>query len=108
VRLEPFDGFDPHSFTADASPAETERSLDLLVAHNRRSAKTHSGIWRDLFVRGRPTEVDAQLGPIVRCGERLGVATPLNERLIAMIHELEAGKRAAAIENLDRLRTLLA
>ena len=45
-----------------------EFSLDALVAHNRRSAKSHSGIWRDLAVRKRPTEVDAQLGIVVTLG----------------------------------------
>ena len=38
-------------------------SLDALVVHNRKSAKTHSGIWRDLAVRKRKTEVEAQIGP---------------------------------------------
>ena len=48
-----------------------------MVAHNRRSAKTHSGIWRDLAIRKRKTEVDAQLGPVVEIGARHGIATPI-------------------------------
>ena len=67
------------------------RSLDDLVAHNRRSAKTHSGIWRDLAVRKRPTEVDAQLGIVVTLGARAGVPTPLTARLVELIHEIESG-----------------
>ena len=47
-----------------------ERSFDDMVALNRRSAKTHSGIWRDLAIRKRKTEVDAQIGPIVEIGRR--------------------------------------
>jgi 2-dehydropantoate 2-reductase len=31
---------------------------------NRHTAKTHSGIWRDLAVRKRKTEVDAQIAII--------------------------------------------
>src|SRR5712691_2825967 len=46
IEPEGFDGFDPHAFGPDASRAVSERSLDELVAFNRRSAKTHSGIWR--------------------------------------------------------------
>ena len=58
-----------------AAPAgAAERSLDELVAHNRKSAKTHSGIWRDLAVRKRRTEVDAQLGIVVTLGTQAGVA----------------------------------
>lgn len=103
IRLEPFDGFDPAAFAPDASPELVTRSLDDMVAHNRRSAKTHSGIWRDLAVRKRRTEVDAQLGPVVAYAHELGLPTPLNERLIAMIHEIEDGARAQAATNLDEL-----
>lgn len=103
VRLESFDGFQPHAYAADATARMTTASLDALVAHNRRSAKTHSGIWRDLAVRHRPTEVDAQLGPVVEAGTRLGIATPLNARLITMIHEIERGERTQDMTNLDAL-----
>lgn len=103
LRLEPFDGFDPGAFAADAPPQRTRRSLSDLVAHNRRSAKTHSGIWRDLAIRKRRTEVDAQLGPVVACGRELALPTPLTERLIAMIHEIEEGRRAQVRGNLDEL-----
>ena len=96
VRLEPFDGFDPSAFRDDAGGEAANASLDTLVAHNRRSAKTHSGIWRDLAIRHRRTEVDAQLGPIVETGRELGIATPLNARLIGLIHEVEDGRPQAA------------
>ena len=91
----------------EASEANAERSLASLVAFNRRSAKTHSGIWRDLAVRKRPTEADAQLGPIVRHGEKLGVATPLTRRIITLIHEVETGTRDLNLYNLDVLLPLL-
>ena len=66
VRLEAFNGFDPARLHARrvARPRPSS-SFDDMVAFNRRSAKTHSGIWRDLAVRKRRTEIDAQLGPIV-------------------------------------------
>lgn len=73
---EGFDGFDPRAFLPGVEPAVSSRSLDDMVAFNRASAKTHSGIWRDLAVRKRRTEVDAQLGPIVTLGAEVGVPTP--------------------------------
>ncbi|HTI05166.1 MAG TPA: 2-dehydropantoate 2-reductase [Gemmatimonadales bacterium] len=93
VRPEAFDGFDPSAYLPNAPAGAAERSLDSLVAHNRKSAKTHTGIWRDLAVRKRPTEVDAQLGIIVTLGAECGVATPLTARLVELIHELERGER---------------
>ncbi len=103
VRPEAFDGFDPTTYLDTAPTGAAERSLDALVAHNRRSAKTHSGIWRDLAVRKRPTEVDAQLGIVVRLGEERGVPTPLTTRLVALIHDIERGVRAQSLETLDAL-----
>lgn len=105
VRPEAFDGFDPGAFGPGASDDAAIRSLDDLVAFNRRSAKTHSGIWRDLAVRQRRTEVDAQLGRVVEVGEEVGVATPLTRRLVALIHDLEEGRRQRGLDNLDDLES---
>ncbi|HWC75659.1 MAG TPA: 2-dehydropantoate 2-reductase [Gemmatimonadales bacterium] len=93
VRPEAFDGFDPAAYMPNAPPGAAERSLDSLVAHNRKSAKTHTGIWRDLAVRKRPTEVDAQLGIIVELAKAAGVPVPLTTRLVELIHEIERGER---------------
>jgi 2-dehydropantoate 2-reductase len=103
VELEGFDGFDPAAFRLDAQAGAADRSLDDLVAFNRASAKSHSGIWRDLAVRKRKTEVDAQLGPVVRLGGEVGVPTPLTQRLIRLIHEIEDGTRGMGWENLAAL-----
>nr|MBP8293665.1 hypothetical protein [Caldilineaceae bacterium] len=107
VRPQGFNGFDPLAFMPDTPVAVSLRSLEEMVAFNRRSAKTHSGIWRDLAVRKRRTEVDAQLGPIVTIGAQLGVATPLTARLIELIHDIEAGRRPLQTANLDELAELL-
>lgn len=103
VLPEAFDGFDPAAYLSTAPPGAAEGSLDLLVAHNRRSAKSHSGIWRDLAVRKRPTEVDAQLGIVVTLGAEAGVPTPLTARLVALIHEIERGARPRSLETLGAL-----
>jgi len=103
VQPEAFDGFDPTAYLTTAPAGAAERSLDALVAHNRRSAKSHSGIWRDLAVRKRPTEVDAQLGIVVSLGAEAGVPAPLTARLVALIHEIERGEREQSLDALDAL-----
>ena len=100
VRPEAFDGFDPAAYLPDAPAGAAARSLDDLVVHNLRSAKTHSGIWRDLAVRKRPTEVDAQLGIVVSLGAEAGVPTPLTARVVELIHEVERGQRPQSLEAL--------
>ena len=105
VRPEAFDGFDPSAYLASAPAGAAEQSLDALVAHNRRSAKSHSGIWRDLAVRKRPTEVDAQIGVVVTLGGEAGIPTPFAARLVTLIHEIERGARPLSLDTLDRLMT---
>jgi 2-dehydropantoate 2-reductase len=106
IKPETFDGFDPAAYLPDAAPGAAEQSLDNLVAHNRRSAKTHSGIWRDLAVRKRPTEVDPQLGIVATIGKDAGVATPLTRQLVKLIHEIEDGTRPQSLYTLDILAAL--
>lgn len=105
VRPEAFDGFDPSAFAPEASDADARATLDALVAFNRASAKTHSGVWRDLAVRKRRTEVDAQIAPIAALGAESDIETPLIRRLVDLVHDVEEGRRPQAWETLDALAT---
>ncbi len=103
VRPMGFNGFDPAAFQPEAPDDVARASLARMVAFNRASTKTHSGVWRDLAVRRRRTEVDAQIAPIAAIGAAHGIATPLVARLVAMIHEVEAGRRPQSRDNLVEL-----
>ena len=85
VAPEGFDGFEPD---------DLEGSLDRLAAFNRGSAKSHSGIYRDLVVRKRKTEVDGQLA---------GLRGPLITRVVELIHSIERGDRPVDVANLELL-----
>ena len=103
ISPEPFDGFDPAAFRPAAPDPGARESLDRLVAFNRGSAKTHSGVWRDLAVRKRKTEVDAQIAVIAEMGEEVGVPTPSIRRLVDLIHDVEHGRRQQGWETLEAL-----
>ncbi len=105
IATEAFNGFDPTAFAPSAPQALIDKSMDDMVAFNRRSAKSHSGIWRDLAIRKRRTEVEPQLGPIVETGRKVGVPTPMTARLIEMIVEMESGARPFSADNLLGLAT---
>lgn len=107
IAPESFNGFDPHAFMPDTDPTVSIRSMDDMVAFNRLSTKTHSGIWRDLAVRKRRTEVDPQLGPLLAHGLETGVPTPLTARLIDLIHDIENGNRSQDVSNLDILKRIM-
>ena len=100
-----FDGFEPLAMRprTDAEIAEARAVLDRFAAYNRGNVKVRSGPWRDLAVRKRPTEVDHMVGWVIAEGRARGVATPLNERLVAQVKELERGVRQRGLHNLDEL-----
>jgi len=84
VPPEGFDGFDP---------ADLEGSLGRLAAFNRASAKSHSGIYRDLAIRHRATEV----------GDLAGLAGPLTAHVAGLIRAIERGERSCEVANLELL-----
>jgi len=106
IRPEPFDGFDPSAFAPESDDAAAHASLDRLVTFNRGSAKSHSGVWRDLAVRRRRTEVDAQIAPIAELGVEARVDTPLTRRLVDLIHDVEEGRRVQGWDTLAELSRL--
>ncbi|WP_426518069.1 ketopantoate reductase family protein [Diaminobutyricibacter sp. McL0618] len=90
VKVESFDGFDPR---------DLEGSLDRLVVFNRKSAKSHSGIYRDLMIRKRKTEVDEV---------HKDIQGPIFDRVVEMIHDIEQGRRTCEVANLDELAAIVA
>ncbi|HSY80768.1 MAG TPA: 2-dehydropantoate 2-reductase N-terminal domain-containing protein [Gemmatimonadaceae bacterium] len=90
VRVESFDGFDPD---------DLEGSLDRLAEFNRNSAKKYSGIYRDLVVRKRKTEIDEVLRDI---------NGPIFNKVAAIIHDIEEGRRVNERANLDELADFVA
>jgi 2-dehydropantoate 2-reductase len=104
VRPLGFDGFEPEVIgSSDLDTDAVDASLVRLIALRRGDEKTHSGVWRDLAVRKRRTEVDAHFVPIVERAEQHGLAVPLLRRMIEMIHEIEDGRRSFSGANLVEL-----
>lgn len=109
IPLPVFDDWDP----GDAYPRENRdiekmnRQLDIHVKRLRTYTKVHSGIWRDIAVRHRKTEMPAQLHVPLELGkEKYGLKFPLTELNLKMLGELEEGKREFSLENLERLLEL--
>jgi len=106
IKLQGFNGYDPYAFLKGAANEKATNSFDEMVAHNRKSAKSHSGIWRDLAVRKRKTEADPQLTLPVSLGEGLGHPMPITRLLISLINEIEIGERPLDYGNLEELNIL--
>lgn len=90
ISLEPFDAFDPAPYAGTDDAAKHE-ATDGLVAWLRTQPKDRSGIWRDLAVRHRPTEVPTHYRSVLVASGAVGIDTPLVRRLLEQIGELEEG-----------------
>jgi 2-dehydropantoate 2-reductase len=90
VPVESFDGF---------VPDDLEASLDRLAEFNRKSAKSHSGIYRDLMVRRRKTEIDEV---------HKDIQGPIFDKVVEFIHDIEQGRRTCEVRNLDELADFVA
>lgn len=107
VTLEAFEPFDPDLFRAPVDAATLNDLYDRIAERFRTRVKTHTGIWRDLKVRKRKTEVPWLTGDVVRRGEELGLTLPVCKRMVEMIVEIEDGEREQSQSNLDELHSLL-
>ena len=105
VRPEAFDTITPELYWPRERQDWTKigPALERMAAWQLSSQKTKSGIWRDLAVRHRPTEVREQPGRVLEIGRRHGLPMPLTTRLVAMIEELERGEREMSWANIDEL-----
>jgi len=101
-----FNGYDPAAFHADASAAQSQTCINDLIQFTAQTAKTHTGIYRDIAVRKRKTEVDPQIVSIVETAERHKIPVPLNRRLVELIHDIEEGRREQSAATFNELKAV--
>jgi 2-dehydropantoate 2-reductase len=106
--------FDPRPYRLQ-KPADTQRALEHLnnyaefLSHEHgqdphQYVKVGSGVWWDIVYRHRISETRAGLtGALVEKARQLGVAVPLNGRLVEMIYQIERGERPLSWKNLEEL-----
>lgn len=103
-RLKLIGTFDPKAFgSALEQPEVGERELERLADTWRDQIKKHMGIWRDLRVKRRKTEGEAQLGPVIQAGKLRGVSTPVLRAVLSVVTEIEKGERGMDWENLREI-----
>jgi 2-dehydropantoate 2-reductase len=98
-----FGEFRPEAFSPGAPESDAHHVVAWLADYTSRTAKTHSGIYRDLAVRRRKTEVDAQIGIIGELAREKGLSTPTLDHLVILIHDIEDGRRSLSSDTLSEL-----
>jgi len=104
VCEETADGFDPKVFAAAIpDPRAAQDCWQAQLAYWAVRPVKRTGIWRDLTVRRRPTEVAPLYGPVLERADRRGVATPGLERMMRLYGAVESGTAEPGWWCLDEL-----
>lgn len=95
VEPSPVDGFDPLAFLTN----DTDGIAASWKAQQRYWAglqTRRTGVWRDLNVHHRPTELREILGPVLDHAKLHGIEVPALRRLFASVEAAESGRRTPA------------
>jgi 2-dehydropantoate 2-reductase len=110
IEVYGFDDWEPNIvFRRNQSPNKEriDEQFEKLITRLRSYKKVKSGIWRDIAIKKRKTEVPDQLGVVIEKGKEFSFEMTLTEKLVDMITELEEGKRQMSWANLDELQATL-
>lgn len=109
IKLEKIGGkIDPYRLALTASELTNNFSFSLLKKHiiirmlglKYRRIKSSS---LQSLERGKPTEIDALNGFIVKKAKQLNVAVPVNQKIVTMMKDIEVGKLKIDPENLHNI-----
>lgn len=104
VTMETSDGFDPQAFRPGATDrAAQDASWDAQRRYWEAIDNGRTGIWRDLAIHRRPTEIDGLMVPIVAMAEKSDVPVPYLKRLCDTVHAIERGEKNLGADALSGL-----
>lgn len=99
VSLAVLDDFDADLYRQD----NAREALTQMADHYRPMLKKHTGLYRDLAVRKRPSEIEGTIGTAIGIGADVGLDMPAHRRLRELVLEIETGSRAIGVQNLEEL-----
>lgn len=100
VTPEKTQGHDMQKLLGGGGVLKTAFALLVLPLAMRKHKALRSGMLRDVE-NGRKCEIDYINGAVIRAGEAAGVAVPLCERIVELVHGVENGLYEISPENLD-------
>jgi 2-dehydropantoate 2-reductase len=95
IRTEDCDGFDPKAFRLNmpVDQAARDASWEAQRVYWNSHDNTHTGVWRDLKIHRRKTEVEWQIGRVVQAADAVDLPVPHLRRLKSVVESIEAGSR---------------
>lgn len=99
IRIEPVQGKDIVKLLNYTNPIKKAFSFFIIPIAIRKHAKLKASMLQDIE-KGKLTEVDAINGAVSEYGRKVGCPTPMNDRVVEIIHKIERGELKPEIENL--------
>lgn len=99
IRIEPVQGKDIVKLLDYKNPVKKAISFFIIPIAISKHAKLKASMLQDLE-KGKLTEVDAINGSVSDYGRKVGCPTPMNDKVVEIIHNIEQGKMKPGFENL--------
>lgn len=99
IRIEPVQGKDIVKLLDYSNPIKKAFSSFIIPIAIRKHAKLKASMLQDIE-NGKATEVDAINGAVSAYGRRVGCPTPMNDRVVEIIHRIERGELKPSFDNL--------
>lgn len=99
VRIEPVQGKDIVKLFDYHSLFKKKISYFLIPLAIKKHALLKASILQDLE-KGKKTEIDYINGTVCEAGLRRGIATPVNDLVVSIIHDIEEGRKSPGLANL--------
>ena len=99
IRIEPVQGKDIVKLLDYSHPLKRAFSFFIIPIAIRKHAKLKASMLQDLE-KGKLTEVDAINGAVSDYGRRVGCPTPMNDKVVEIIHRIENGELKPDFSNL--------
>ena len=102
VTFAPVQGKNLVSLFYWSNPVKKAIAKLIMPIAMKKHAAIEPSMLQDLK-KHKPCEIDAINGVVCERGTREGIPTPLNDRIVKIIHEIQEGKRKPSRENLKEL-----
>ena len=99
IRIEPVQGKDIVKLLDYNNALKRAFSSFIIPIAIRKHASLKASMLQDLE-KGKPTEVDAINGAVSAFGRKVGCPTPMNDRVVDIIHRIERGELSPGFDNL--------
>ena len=100
IRIEPVQGKDIVKLLDYSNPLKRAFAFMIIPIAIRKHAKLKASMLQDIE-KGKLTEVDAINGAVSDYGRMVGCPTPMNDKVVEIIHRIEKGELKPGFENLS-------